>query len=122
MKPRSGNTAISTLRWVLGLVVFLESARFALTPAAGHQLAEIGFPTWVPPILGGSEALAALLFLLPASRLIGGYALVFIFAIAAAVHVLHGQFVIGSLIVYAMAVIVCLTQPKRSVAEALRER
>jgi hypothetical protein len=109
MNPRLMKLAISGLRWALGLVVLLESAHFVLSPAAAHGFAGTGFPLWLRPALGGSEVIAALLFLVPAANVVGGYALLSIFAIAAGVHLLHGQFDVGSLVVYAMGVLVCIT-------------
>lgn len=43
---------------------------------------------------------------MPAARLIGGYALLFVLAIAVAIHLLHGQYNVGSLLVYGMAICV----------------
>ncbi len=98
--------AISGLRWVLGLVVLLESVHFVLSPAA--QFAKTGLPLWLRPALGGSEVVAAILFLVPVASAVGGYALLFIFAVAAGIHFLHGQFDVGNLFIYAMATLVCL--------------
>jgi hypothetical protein len=109
MNARFKESAIAGLRWVLSLVVLLESVLFALSPAAAHQFAKTGLPAWIRPALGGGEAIAALLFLVPAARQAGGYGLLAIFAISAGIHFVHGQYDVGSLIVYAMAVIVCMT-------------
>jgi hypothetical protein len=104
--------AISALRWTLGMVVLLESVHFVFSTAAAHHFAQTGLSQWIRPALGASEIVAILLFLTPGGRLIGGYALLLIFAIAAAIHFLRGQFDVGSLIVYSMAVIVCMVQNK----------
>lgn len=110
MNQRLKQLGISGLRWALGLVVLLESAHFALSASAGHQFAKTGLPLWIRPALGGSEVVAALLFLLPAAIFVGGYLLLFIFAIAMVIHFLLGDFAgVGSLIVYSMAVVACLT-------------
>jgi hypothetical protein len=113
MNHQANKFAISGFRYVLGLVVLLESLHFALSPHAAHQFAKTGLPSWVRSALGGSEALAALLFLLPAASLVGGYLLLIIFAIAAGIHFLRGEFDVGSLIIYGMAVIVCMTHPNK---------
>lgn len=113
MNQQLSRFAICGFRYVLGLVVLLESLHFALSPHAAHQFAKTGLPSWVRPVLGGSEALAALLFLLPAASLVGGYMLLLVFAIAAGIHFLRGEFDVGSLIVYGMAVIVCMTQSNK---------
>jgi len=112
MSQRSTSMAVSGLRWVLGLVILLESAHFALAPAAAREVANIGLPRSIPLALGGAEAVAALLFLVPAARLIGGYAQLFILAIAVVVHMLHGQYNVGSLVVYGMATCVCMSYQK----------
>jgi hypothetical protein len=61
-------------------------------------------PQLIRPVLGGAEIFAALLFLVPPARTIGGYALLVIFALAALIHILHGQTDVGGLVVYAAAV------------------
>jgi len=109
MKTRLKKLAIPGLRVVVGLIVALESAIFAFSASSAHEVAKVGFPQWIRPALGGSELAAAILFLIPATILVGGYALLFIFAIATAIHFLHGQFDVSALVIYAMAVIVCLT-------------
>jgi hypothetical protein len=109
--------AIPSLRWTLGIVVLLESLRFVLSSSSAHHFAKIGLPQWIRPALGGSEIVAAVLFLMPATSLVGGYLLLFIFAIAAIVHCLHGEFEVGALIVYGMAVLVCMTYRSNGTAE-----
>jgi DoxX-like family len=108
MNQRDSRLAISALRWTLGLVVLLESVHFTLLPSAIHQFAKTGLPQWIRPVLGGSEIVAALLFLIPAVSSVGGCLLLFVFAIAVVIHFLHGELDVGGLVVYAAAVIVCL--------------
>lgn len=98
----------SVLQWTLGVVVIAESLRFAFSASGAHFLLKTGLPAWVGPTLGVTEALAALLFLLPFSRALGGYLLLVIFALAAVIHLLHGQYDVGGLVVYAAAVLACL--------------
>lgn len=115
--------AISGLQWTLGVVVLLESVHFMLSPSAAREFAEIGLSQWIRPALGGSEVIAALLFLVPATSRIGGYSLLVIFAIAAVIHFLRGEIVgVGSLIVYSMAVIVSMTHRNKEAVEASRDR
>jgi hypothetical protein len=103
-------TRIVVLRWAVGVVVLLESIHFTITAASGHHLAKTGLPQWFWVALGAGEAVAALLFLIDATRTIGAYALLVIFVIAGLVHILHGEFDIGALIVYAVAVAVSMAQ------------
>ena len=90
MNPREMQNAIAGLRWVLGLVVLGESAHFALSASSARQVSHFGLPQWFPVLLGGIEMLAAILFLMPVARRTGGYALLLIFAVAAAIHARTG--------------------------------
>jgi len=109
-------SAILGLQWVLGIVVLLESVHFALSSGAIHHLAKAGLPQWAAPALGGSEAIAALLFLVPAASVLAGWLLLAIFAVAATVHFLLGEFNVGGLVIYSMAVIVCVTYRRKGLA------
>jgi uncharacterized membrane protein YphA (DoxX/SURF4 family) len=122
MNIKLANASFPLLRWTLGLVVVLESAEFILSNSAVHFLAKAGLPSWIQPVLGGSEILAALLFLLPFTAKIGSYLLLIIFALAALLHILHGQFNVGGLVVYAAAVLVCLASAGNTTQEARHER
>jgi hypothetical protein len=118
MSRRLERPAIPALRWTVGLVVLLESCLFAFSASAAHAFAKTGLPLWVRPALGGTEALAALLFLIPPSRVAGGYALLIILGLATLIHLLHGWYDVGALVVYAMAVLVCI--PRRARVEGLQ--
>lgn len=108
MNPTLKRLSVPLLRWTVGLVVLIESIRFAFSPSAAHFLARAGLSLWIRPGLGGAELAAAILFLLPRTRTIGGYALLVIFALAVLIHVLHGQFDVTWLAVYALAVLVSM--------------
>jgi DoxX-like family len=96
-------TAVIGLQWTLGTVVLAESSRFVLSTSAAHAFAKTGLPNGLRIMLGSAEILAALLFLIPRTSVKGGVFLVVIFALASVVHVLHGWFDIGGLVVYAAA-------------------
>jgi hypothetical protein len=113
MKELLSTIAVPALRLAVGVVVLLESVHFALSPAAAHHFVQTGSPQWIRPALAWSEAVAALLFLVPITTVIGGSALVVIFAIAIAIHLQAGDLGIGGLIVYSMAVIVCVAHRER---------
>lgn len=122
MNTRFANFSIPLLRWTLGLVVILESFLFVFSSSAAHFLAKAGLPSWIQPILGGTEILAAVLFLVPLTAAIGGYLLLVIFAFAILLHLLHGQYQVGELFVYAAAITVCMAHPQNRKAEASLER
>ena len=104
--------AVWILYWSTGLVVLIESCLFVFSTARGHEFSRSGMPHLIRPILGGAEIVAALLFLIPPMRTIGGYALLVIFALAALIHILHGQPDVGGLIVYAASVYTVLAAYK----------
>jgi uncharacterized membrane protein YphA (DoxX/SURF4 family) len=108
MNPQIRRRAVLGLQWIVGLVVMVESLRFALEPSAARHFAQTGMPSWMRPALAWSEIVAAILFLVPFTTLLGGYLLLAIFFVAAVLHVLHGEFDIGVLLVYAMAVLVSM--------------
>jgi hypothetical protein len=65
--------------------------------------------------LSGAEIVAALVFLVPVTTLVGGYALLSIFALAIAIHGLHGEFRgVEILVLYGVAVHVSLAERKDS--------
>jgi hypothetical protein len=103
MNEQRVKCALVALQWTLGLVVLVQSALFAFSPAAAHFFAKTGFPGWVRPALGVVEMLAAVLFLVRRTVVVGGYSLIVIFGLAAVVHLLHGWFDVGGLVVYAAA-------------------
>ena len=108
MNERLRKIALPGLRWSLALVVLWESWEFVFGHSALRAFAKTGLPLWIRPLLGGAEILAAVLFLVPAASLVGGYALLIVFFLAAVIHILHGWYDVGALVVYSMAVLACM--------------
>ena len=116
--------AVRCLHWTVGLVVLLESYRTfhgALSkihdPTHAHVLASVRL------VLSGSEIVAALLFLIPFTTLIGGYALLAIFGAAIVIHGVHGDFTgLEILVLYGAAVLVSLVHHKDHAVEVPPER
>lgn len=104
---------IVALRWAVGLVVLVEALHFALSPATAAHFSHTGLPQGIRPALGWVEAVAAMLFLVPAAKRVGGYTLLLTFTAAVALHLHLGDYGVGALIVYAAAVIVCITDRGR---------
>jgi hypothetical protein len=122
MKAQLTRFSIPLLRWTLGLIVILESARFIVSASAAHFLANAGLPAWIRPVLGGAEIIAAILFLVPVTTVVGSYLLLGILGLAALMHILHGQYGIELLVLYAVAVLVCLAYAQNRTAGAGHER
>jgi len=95
--------AMLGLQWSLGVVVFAEAARLALSGHA-HAAHQLGLPGVVLLALALAEMLAAALFLIPRTVVTGGVALIVILALAMLIHILHGQTNVGGLVVYTAAV------------------
>jgi len=111
---------MTALRWTLGIVVLIQSCLFVFGSSGQHAAAQFGMPQWIRPVLGGCEIVAAILFLLPATSVAGGYLLLVVFFFAAAIHVLHGQYDVGGLLVYAVAVMACFASLKEATVERSR--
>jgi uncharacterized membrane protein YphA (DoxX/SURF4 family) len=122
VNARLTRVSIPLLRWTLGVVVLLESCQFVFSNSAVHFFAKTGLPSWLRPVIGGAEIIAALLFLVPFTTLIGSYLLLFIFGLAGLVHILHGQYGVGGLVVYAAGVLACMAHTEHRTAEANLER
>lgn len=108
MRQNQTRTALVLLRWVLGLVILEESAQFAFSPSAARALAATGMPNVVHIVLAWSEMVAAVIFLvpralIPKATIVGGWLLLTILTFAIVVHLLHGWFDVGALVVYAAA-------------------
>lgn len=108
---------MTALRWTLGVVVLVQSCLFVFASSGQHAVAQGGMPHWIRPVPGGSEIVAALLFLVPATSAAGGYLLLVVFFFAAAIHMPHGQYDVGGLIVYAVAVMACIARRGQDVTE-----
>ena len=61
-------------------------------------------------ILSSGEMAAAILFLLPRTRVVGSYGLLVVLALAMGIHLARGEWGILSLSVYLMAVLVSMAQ------------
>jgi hypothetical protein len=108
MNERVRSLATPGLRWCVGLLVLWQSGRLAFEESAMRGFAHTGLPRWIRHALGAAEVVAAILFLLPITTAVGGYALLVIFLLAAILHVLHGWYDISALVVYFMAVLASL--------------
>jgi hypothetical protein len=95
-------TAITGLQWTLGVVILIEAILF-LMPAARHDFARTHMPEVVRQILGWGEIIGVLLLLFPQTAARGAWFLVGIFAFAIIIHLLHGAYNVGNLVIYSAA-------------------
>jgi len=94
--------AMLGLQWTLGVVVFAEAALLVFSVPA-HAAHGLGVPVALLRALALAEMLAAALFVIRPTVVIGGIALIGIFALAIVIHAVHGQANVGALLVYAAA-------------------
>jgi uncharacterized membrane protein YphA (DoxX/SURF4 family) len=94
--------ALTVLQWTLGVVILLESVVFVM-PSAGHEFARTHMPGFVRLLLGWGEIVGCILLLIPRTAVRGAWLLVAVFVMATFIHLLHGMYNVGNLIIYAAA-------------------
>jgi len=99
MNSKCGLTA---LRIALGIVVLIEAVMFVL-PGAAHAFTRTHMPGFVRLVLGFGEIAGSILLLIPATVVRGAWLLLAIFGMSILLHLLHGLYGIGNLVVYAAA-------------------
>ncbi len=102
MSTGSTKAALSILQWTLGLVVLTEAVLFVL-PSAAHDFARTHMPSFIRIILGWGEIAGCVLMLIPKTTIRGAWLLVAVFTFAILVHLLHGAYSVGNLLIYAAA-------------------
>ncbi len=94
--------ALTVLQWTLGVVILVESVLFVL-PSAAHDFARTHMPSFIRFILGGGEIAGCILLLIPRTAIRGAWLLLAVFVMAILIHLLHGAYGVGSLVIYAAA-------------------
>jgi type II secretory pathway component PulF len=93
---------IAVLRWSLGVVILIEAVMFVL-PGAAHDFARTHMPALVRMVLGFGEILGSVLMLIPQTAIRGAWLLLAVFVMAILIHLLHGLYGVGNLVIYAAA-------------------
>jgi hypothetical protein len=99
MKSKIG---LCVLQWSLGIVILIEAVMFVL-PSAAHEFSRTHMPGIVRMILGWGEIAGAVLLLLPKTAIQGAWLLLAVLVMAILLHLLHGLYGIGNLVIYAAA-------------------
>jgi len=99
MKTKLG---LTVLRWSLGVVILIEAVMFVL-PSAAHEFARTHMPGFVRLVLGFGEIAGCVLLLIPQTAVRGAWLLVAVFVMAILLHLLHGMYGVGNLVIYAAA-------------------
>jgi uncharacterized membrane protein YphA (DoxX/SURF4 family) len=102
MSASQTKLGLTVLRWALGLVILIEAVLFVL-PSAAHEFARTHIPGFVRLLLGFGEILGCVLLLIPRTAIRGAWLLVALFVMAILIHLLHGIYNVGNLVIYAAA-------------------
>ncbi len=93
---------LTVLQYSLGIVILIEAVIFVL-PSAAHDFARTHMPGFVRLILGFGEIAGCILLLIPQTAIRGAWLLVAVFIMVMLLHLLHGMYGIGNLVIYAAA-------------------
>lgn len=102
MSSSQTKLALSVLQWVLGIVILAEAVQFVL-PQAAHEFARTHMPDAIRLVVGFGEIVGSILLLIPPTAVRGAWLLVGVFTFAIVIHLLHGMYEIGNLVIYATA-------------------
>lgn len=98
----NGKTGLTVLRLTLGIVILVEAVLFIL-PGAAHSFSRTHMPAVVRMILGGGEIVGCVLMLIPQAAVRGAWLLLAVFVFAILLHLLHGMYDVGNVVIYAAA-------------------
>jgi hypothetical protein len=90
------------LQYSLGIVILIQAVMFVL-PGAAHDFARTHMPAFIRLILGFGEIIGCVLLLIPQTAIRGAWLLLAVFVMAILLHLLHGMYGVGNLVVYAAA-------------------
>src|SRR5580704_9584291 len=102
MSAAQTKTALTILQWVLGVVILAEAVMFVM-PGAGHDFARTHMPNIIRLVLGYGEIAGCILLLIPLTAIRGAWVLVAVFTVAIVIHLLHGLYNVGDLVIYTTA-------------------
>lgn len=102
MNAQRMSTALTVLQWTLGLVILIEAVMFVM-PQAAHGFAQTHMPNVVRLVLGWGEIVGCVLMLIPRTARCGAWVLLAVFALAIVIHLLHGMYNVGNLVIYVAA-------------------
>ena len=93
---------LTVLQWALGVVILIEAVLFVM-PSGAHDFARTHMPEFVRMVVGFGEILGSILLLIPQTAIRGAWLLLAVFIMAILLHLLHGMYGIGNLVIYAAA-------------------
>jgi uncharacterized membrane protein YphA (DoxX/SURF4 family) len=99
MKPKIG---LCVLQYALGIVILIEAVLFVL-PSAAHDFNRTHMPGFIRMIVGWGEIAGSILLLIPKTTTRGAWFLFAVFVFAILIHLLHGSYNVGNVVIYAAA-------------------
>ena len=90
------------LQYSLGVVILIQAVMFVL-PDAAHDFARTHMPGFIRLILGFGEIAGCILLLIPQTTIRGAWLLLAVFIMGILIHLLHGMYGVGNLVIYAAA-------------------
>jgi uncharacterized membrane protein YphA (DoxX/SURF4 family) len=102
MSPVGKKLGLTVLQWSLGIVILVEAVMFVL-PSAAHDFARTHMPGFIRMVLGFGEIIACILLLIPKTATRGAWLLLAVVVMAILIHLLHGLYNVGNLVIYAAA-------------------
>ncbi len=102
MSPSRSNLGMIVLRWTLGIVILIEAVLFVM-PSAAHEFTRTHMPGFIRLLLGWGEIAGCILLLIPKTSLRGAWLLFAVFVFAILIHLLHGSYNVGNVVIYAAA-------------------
>jgi uncharacterized membrane protein YphA (DoxX/SURF4 family) len=102
MSASQTKLALTVLQWVLGIVILAEAVQFVM-PGAAHDFAKTHLSGIVRFVIGVGEILGCILLLIPPTAIRGAWLLVAVFTLAIVIHLLHGMYGVGNLVIYTAA-------------------
>ena len=83
-------------------MILIEAILFVL-PSAAHEFTRTHMPGFVRLLLGWGEIVGSILLLIPKTAIRGAWLLLAVFVFAILIHLLHGAYNVGNLVIYAAA-------------------
>jgi len=102
MNSGKSRFALTVLQWALGVVILIEAVLFVL-PSAAHEFARTHMPGFIRFLLGWGEIVGCILLLIPRTSARGAWLLLAVFVMAILIHLLHGMYNVGNLVIYSAA-------------------
>jgi uncharacterized membrane protein YphA (DoxX/SURF4 family) len=102
MSSSNARIGLTVLRWALGVVISIEAVLFVM-PSAAHDFARTHMPGFIRMVLGFGEIGGCILLLIPQTAIRGAWLLLAVFVMAIMIHLLHGAYNVGNLVIYGAA-------------------